>query len=202
MTTLRWRHNERDSASNHQPHHCLLKRLFKRRSKKASKLRVTGLCAGKSAGTGEFLAQMASNAENVSIWWHHHEITTHNTAATATKAIKQNGLITSRTHCAPVEYLNDFPKGIDCWKIAMGWRHAIWQEGNQRTMKPMSNAGLHGHRYFFHLCKYQANAGACKTLKQDSYEVNWVFSTNLIPHPYSHISNVQDYYKNWKSVGF
>ena len=25
-----------------------------------------------SPGTGEFLAQMASNAENVSIWWRHH----------------------------------------------------------------------------------------------------------------------------------
>ena len=31
------------------------------------------LCAGNSPGTGEFLAQMASNAENVSIWWRHHE---------------------------------------------------------------------------------------------------------------------------------
>ena len=30
---------------------------------------VTGLCAGNSPGTGEFPAQMASNAENVSIWW-------------------------------------------------------------------------------------------------------------------------------------
>ena len=29
---------------------------------------------GNSPGTGEFLAQMASNAENVSIWWRHHEI--------------------------------------------------------------------------------------------------------------------------------
>ena len=29
-------------------------------------------CAEKSPGTGEFLAQMASNAENVSIWWRHH----------------------------------------------------------------------------------------------------------------------------------
>ena len=34
----------------------------------------TGLCAGKSPGTGEFPAQMASNAENVSIWWRHHDI--------------------------------------------------------------------------------------------------------------------------------
>ena len=41
-------------------------------SKKTSKLRVTGLCAGNSPGTGEFPAQMASNAENVSIWWRHH----------------------------------------------------------------------------------------------------------------------------------
>ena len=40
--------------------------------KKISKLRVTGLCAGKSPGPGEFPAQMASNAENVSIWWRHH----------------------------------------------------------------------------------------------------------------------------------
>ena len=45
----------------------LLNRLFRRRSKKTSKLRVTGLCAGNSPGTGEFPAQMASNAENVSI---------------------------------------------------------------------------------------------------------------------------------------
>ena len=41
---------------------------------KTSKLRVTGLCAGNSPGTGEFPAQMTSNAENVSIWWHHHEV--------------------------------------------------------------------------------------------------------------------------------
>ena len=47
-------------------------RLFRRRSKKTSKLRVTGLCAGNSPVTGEFTAEMASNAENVSIWWRHH----------------------------------------------------------------------------------------------------------------------------------
>ena len=42
--------------------------------KKTSKLRVTGLCAGNSPGTGEFPAQMASYAENVSIWWRHHDL--------------------------------------------------------------------------------------------------------------------------------
>ena len=60
------------SVSNHQPHDCLLNRLFRRRSKKTSKLRVTGLCVGNSSGTGEFPAQMASNAKNVSIWWRRH----------------------------------------------------------------------------------------------------------------------------------
>ena len=71
-SSLRWHHNGRDSVSNHQPHDCLLNRLFRCRSKKTSKLRVTDLCAGNSPGTGEFPAQMASNAENVSIWWCHH----------------------------------------------------------------------------------------------------------------------------------
>ena len=32
-STLQWRHNERDSVSNHQPHDCLLNRSFGRRSK-------------------------------------------------------------------------------------------------------------------------------------------------------------------------
>ena len=71
---LRWRHNDHAGVSNHQPHGCLLNRLFRRNSKKTSKLRVTGLCAGNSPGTGEFPAQMASYAENVSIWWRHHGV--------------------------------------------------------------------------------------------------------------------------------
>ena len=44
------------------------------KKKKPSKLRVTGLCAGNSPGTGKFPAQMTSYAENVFIWWRHHEI--------------------------------------------------------------------------------------------------------------------------------
>ena len=40
---LQWRPNGRNSVSNHQPHDCLLNRLFRR-----------------------------SNVENVSIWWRHH----------------------------------------------------------------------------------------------------------------------------------
>ena len=44
----------------------------RRRSKKTSNLRVTGLCVGNSSVTSKFPAQRTSNAENVSIWWRHH----------------------------------------------------------------------------------------------------------------------------------
>ena len=74
MHTLQWRHNEHDCVSNHQPQDCLLRRWFRRRSKKTSKLRVTGLCEDNSPVTGEFPAQRASNAEDVSIWWRHHDL--------------------------------------------------------------------------------------------------------------------------------
>ena len=63
----RWRHKSPASPLFTQP-------FIRCRSKKASKLSVTGLCVGNSPGTGEFPAQMASNAENVSIWWRHHDI--------------------------------------------------------------------------------------------------------------------------------
>ena len=55
-TTLQWRHNESDGVSNHRRLDCLLNHLFRRRSKKTAKLRVTGLCEGNSPVTGEFPA--------------------------------------------------------------------------------------------------------------------------------------------------
>ena len=74
---LHWRHNGRGGVPKHKSHDCLLNRWFRRRSKKTSKPRVTGLRAGNSPMTGEFPAQMASNAENVSIWWRHHDSEEH-----------------------------------------------------------------------------------------------------------------------------
>ena len=71
-TSLQWCHNERDGFSNHRPYDCLLNRLFGLISKITSKLCVTGLCVGNSPVMDEFPAQMANNAENVSLWWRHH----------------------------------------------------------------------------------------------------------------------------------
>ena len=72
MFALQWCHNEHDGVSYHWCFDCLLKRLFRSRSKKISKLLVTGLCEGNSPVTGEFPTQRASNTENISIWWRHH----------------------------------------------------------------------------------------------------------------------------------
>ena len=57
LASSQWRDNEHDGVSNYQLHDCLLNRLFRRRSKKTSKLRVTGICA--------------------SIWWRHNDETSH-----------------------------------------------------------------------------------------------------------------------------
>ena len=59
--SLQWRHNEHNGISDHQPHDCLLNRLYKRRWKKTSKFGVTGLWARNSPVTGEFPAQGAIN---------------------------------------------------------------------------------------------------------------------------------------------
>ena len=58
---------------NHRRPDCLLNRLFKRRSKKASKLRIPGLCEGNSQVTGEIPTQRPVNPKNISISWRHHE---------------------------------------------------------------------------------------------------------------------------------
>ena len=73
-SSLDWRHNERDGVSNHRLLDCLPNRLFRHRSKKISKLCVTGLCEVNRPVTGGFALQRTSNAKNVSIWWRHHVV--------------------------------------------------------------------------------------------------------------------------------
>ena len=67
--TSQWRHNDCHGLSNHQHIDCLLSRLFRLTSKKASKLRVTSLCKGNPPVTSRFPTQRTSQAENISICW-------------------------------------------------------------------------------------------------------------------------------------
>ena len=126
--TLQWRHNECDGMSNHKSPDCLLERLFRCKSKKTSKLPVTGLCEGYSPVTGEFSAQRASNAEKFSIWWRHH-------------GQDSNPRVSGTIFCSR---LNDSmphkPKALNPWSnkitsvgepIPMWWAnsHHFWQLG-------------------------------------------------------------------------
>ena len=63
---LIWRHNGPDGVPNHQPQ---TQPFVHGTDKKTSKHRASGLCAGNSPVTGEFSAQRAGTAENISIWW-------------------------------------------------------------------------------------------------------------------------------------
>ena len=131
LLALRWRHNGHDSISDHQPRHRLLNRLFGCRSKKTSKLRVTGLCAGKSPGTGEFPAQMASNAENASIWWRHHVEICHKTS---------NGLMNRGTsHQIYLQFI------LFCFYIEHRLLQSIYQPPLTLLIKMTSNMMHPGH---------------------------------------------------------
>ena len=46
MSTLQWRHNKRNGVSNIRRLDCLLNCVFRRRSQKTLKLRITALCWG------------------------------------------------------------------------------------------------------------------------------------------------------------
>ena len=80
--TLQWRQNGLDGVSNHQTAMVyssvysgadqFIQPFIQAQVKETSTLHVTGLCGGSSPVTDEFPPQMASNAENASIWWRHH----------------------------------------------------------------------------------------------------------------------------------
>ena len=72
-STLQWRRNECDDVSYHRRLHRVLHCWFRHWSKKTSKAPRHWLCAGNSPVAGEFPAQKASDAENVSIWRRHHD---------------------------------------------------------------------------------------------------------------------------------
>ena len=55
--TLLWRHNVRDGVSNHQPHDC-----------------YSTVYSGADQRKYQSSAALASNAENVSLWWHRRDI--------------------------------------------------------------------------------------------------------------------------------
>ena len=92
---------------------------FWRRSKKISKLRVSGLCGGHLPVTGEFPAQMASNAENVSIWWRHH--------GPSASGAKQNNVVTNYSISQTRQTITK-AKHVYIYWISLHCMHFCWRD--------------------------------------------------------------------------
>ena len=103
-SSLQRRHNENDGVSNRLRLDWLLKRLFRHRLNKTSKLFVTGLSEGKSLVTDEFLTERARNAKNISIWWRHHD---------NTEMLSHSHKISECTY--PCPYFNSSSVNIKTW---------------------------------------------------------------------------------------
>ena len=73
MQSLQWRHNGRDGVSDHQPYHCLLNRLFMRRSKKTSNSASLAFVRGINRRPVNSPQKWPVTQKKVSIWWHHHD---------------------------------------------------------------------------------------------------------------------------------
>ena len=73
VDTLQWRHNECGGVSNQRRLGCLLNRLFRRRSKKMSMFRVTGLCEGIHRWSVNSPHKWPVTRKMFFIWWRHHE---------------------------------------------------------------------------------------------------------------------------------
>ena len=125
-TTSRWGQNEHDCVSNHRRLDRLLNCLFKRRLKKTSKPRVTGLCKGNSPVTGEFPAQRTSNAENVSIWWRHPDIS----------QVSPNRSVCLRHRCFEFQFDVIIYRSPLVFRLSQQWKTPKWGKmpyGQSRT---------------------------------------------------------------------
>ena len=93
------------------------------RSKKTSKLRVTGLCEGNSPVTSEFSAQMASNAEMfplddvIMLWW-------------LVTFLSRIGMETNSVYTAHLKnYAHDYDMGSAFRTIGLIWRESDGRRG-------------------------------------------------------------------------
>ena len=75
---------------------------------------------GEFTGTGEFPAQRASNAENVSIWWRHHEFRRLSREIT----ISLHNVIWRRARRTPCQMFGSMKN--DFWKAVYYQGHFLW----------------------------------------------------------------------------
>ena len=92
--------------------------------KKTSKLRITGICEGNPAVTGGFPSQRSNNAENVSIWWRHHEVGWVNRVPQTVEWAHDSHQFVIGCFLPPVVYWEHHRHGgLKFWRVA---RHIRW----------------------------------------------------------------------------
>ena len=146
-------------------------------------LRHWPLC-GKFTGTGEFRAQRASNAENVSIWWRHHEDQwgCHDIAMlnywTLVRPLVSSGFPSQRAsdaeHCSLNKLLN---KQSGCRWFEMPW---CWCEVT--GMSVYSQPSHHRLRLWLSVltsASMQLNATVNKTRSQIPTQYSWQFRQEI-----------------------
>ena len=138
------------SVWNHQRLHCLLNCWFMRRSKKMSKLRVTGLCMGNSSVTGKFPTQKASNVENVSIRWHHHG---KNSGVYPMKYVQGFVVVMMSAFSGLLGFIYPYPSGLHHWHwgnhmiapVPVMWPWKIWVKSNNYLATKMQQSANDVH---------------------------------------------------------
>ena len=126
--SLRWRHNDYDGVSNHQPHGCLLNRLFRRRSKKTSKLRVTDLCVVNSPGpsSSPHKGQLRGKCFHLM------------TLSCVRRSLSHSGSIKTAKYGQPVWTLTSTDARAWfalCSHTRITWRYVLRRAANQNTCK-------------------------------------------------------------------
>ena len=150
--TIQWRHN-------HHRIDCLLNRLYRRRSKKTSKLRSTGPYEGNPPTCDRWIpSQKASNEENVSIWWRHHDVNpagTHNINTT-----KQR---TNRASCV-VKTGQKSAKNCDVDKIKQ--RIKLYSTYCSRSYSITAVITAPYSRYIWLLCHFRPDEATLKNMSE------------------------------------
>ena len=171
---LTWHHNGRDGVSNHQRLECLLNRLFRRRSKKTSNLRVTGLCEGNSPVTVEFPAQRASNAENVSIWYRHHALSIWYISKLLNPKQVMDIMNKTGYACSKFRLCNNFPKApISICNFTL-WSEDVFSHSNNLTVLNFVYYSVYLHTYA---------RGSCFIVYSNAqWSVEWSSRTSTAAH--------------------
>ena len=145
---------------------------------------VTGLCVGNSPLTGKFPAQRASNAENVSIWWPHHEVnirSVNGLMPSGNKPITWTNIDPNLyRHMTSLEHntFNRYAQLVVCY--CRRWKWWCWGSRRHNEILMFGSWGRWWCWKLARLCKYRQDAtqtGVYIIFNYSKFVVTWSGST-------------------------